>query len=362
MMPIHYHGFSAAPTSPITTQNNLMRVVPAGRFDAPIDDLSTAHWDANCGLLSPRRLQRKGWLYGAVFSERWIVGCAIADAGLLGSAFVYVFDRQSRRMMEYNSLRPLAFAADFQPSPNGVWALKQGDKSWRIQPLTDQSGWHFQFTHPDWDVSFELHDNRTSISALNNAPSASHRGQPSRPFHYTHKLTGAVANLRLRMHNETHELTDVRGVFDFTLGYPPRATLWQWASWIGQLDDGRTLSGNLVAQTMNGLENAVWIGAAEGTREGSKDGAQTHVIALPQAIFDDLPTDTAQTWQIRTADDRLRMQFTPEGARSERINLGLLASDFTQPFGAFRGVWRDDDGSEHTLTGIGVVERHRALW
>ena len=56
------------------------------------------------------------------------------------------------------------------------------------------------------------------------------------------------------------------------------------------------------------------------------------------------------------------MQFTPEGARSERINLGLLASDFTQPFGAFRGVWRDDDGSEHTLTGIGVVERHRALW
>ena len=168
-MPIHYHGFSAAPASLTTTKNSITHAIPAGRFDAPIGDLSTAHWDANCGLRSPRRLQRKGWLYGAVFSERWIVGCAIADAGLLGSAFVYVFDRQSRRMMEYNSLRPLAFAADFQPSPNGVWALKQGDKSWRIQPLTDQSGWHFQFTHPDWDVSFELHDNRTSISALNNA-------------------------------------------------------------------------------------------------------------------------------------------------------------------------------------------------
>lgn len=357
-MPIHYHGFSPAPTSLLTLENAVAHVVPAGRFDAPIGDLSTAHWDGNGKLLSRRRLQRKSWLYGAVFSERWIVGCAIADAGLLGSAFVYAFDRQSRRMMEYNSLRPLAFAADFQPSPNGVWAFKQGKQSWRIQPLTDQSGWHFQFTHPDWDVSFELHDNRTSISALNNAPSASHRGQPSRPFHYTHKLTGAVANLRLRMHHETHELTNVRGVFDFTLGYPPRATLWQWASWIGQLDDGRTLSGNLVAQTMNGLENAVWLGAAN----GSKDDAKTDVIALPQAIFDDLPTDTAQTWQIRTADDRLRMQFTPEGARSERINLGLLASDFTQPFGAFRGVWRDDDGSEHTLTGIGVVERHRALW
>lgn len=357
-MHIHYHGFSAAPTSLTTTQNSVTRAIPAGRFNAPIGDLSTAHWDTNCGLLSPRRLQRKGWLYGAVFSERWIVGCAIADAGLISSAFVYVFDRQSRLMREYNSLRPLAFSEDFQPSPNGIWALKQREKSWCIQPLTNQSGWHFQFSHPDLDVSFELHDHRASISALNNAPSALYRGQPSRPFHYTHKLTGATANVHIRIHHEIHDLADVRGVFDFTLGYPPRATLWQWASWVGQLDDGRTLSGNLVAQTMNGLENAVWIGAANNTKDDSK----TDVIALPQAIFDDLPTDTAQTWQIRTADDRLRMQFMPEGARSECINLGLLASDFTQPFGAFHGIWRDDNGNEHTLTGIGVVERHRALW
>ena len=353
-MHIQYHGFSATPVSLRTQQNEFTRVVPAGRFDAPIADLSTTPGDGSGGLLSRRRLQRKGWLYGAVFSERWIVGCAIADAGLLGSAFVYVFDRQSRHMIEYNTLRPLAFAADFQPSPDGVWSFTQGKKSWRIEPLSHHSGWLFQFNHADLNVSLELHDHHTSISALNNAPSASSRGQATRPFHYTHKLTGAAAKLHLRMGSETHELTNARGVFDFTLGYPPRATLWQWASWIGELDDGRRLSGNLVAQTMNGLENAVWISAADGTK--------TDIIALPQAIFDDLPTDAAHTWHIRTADDRLRMQFTPEGARSECINLGVLASDFTQPFGSFRGIWRDNDGSEHALTGIGVVERHRAVW
>ena len=349
-----YHGFSAAPASLRTQQHEATRVVPAGRFDAAIADLSTTHWDGSGGLLSRRRLQRKGWLYGAVFDPRWIVGCAIADAGLIGSAFVYVFDRQKRRMIEHSALRPLAFAANFQPAPHGTWSFKQGQKSWRIEPLSHHLGWRFEFNHADLDVAFELYDNHTSISALNNAPSASSRGQATRPFHYTHKLTGTAAKLHLRIGDTQHELNDARGVFDFTLGYPPRATLWQWASWTGQLDDGRTLSGNLVAQTLNGLENAVWIGAADRTK--------TDVIALPQAIFDDLPTDTAQTWHIRTADDRLRMQFTPEGARSEHINLGILASDFTQPFGAFRGIWRDTNGSEHTLTGIGVVERHRAVW
>lgn len=353
-MTVQFHGFSPAPASLLTNENSTPRVVAAGRFDAPIADLATAHWDANASLLSRRRLQRKGWLYGAVFSERWIVGCAIADAGLLGSTFVYVFDRHNRRMIEHSALRPLAFAKDFQPAPNGVWSFKHRAKSWRIEPLQDIAGWRFHFDHPDLAVDFQLHDAQDSISALNNAPSASRHGQASRPFHYTHKLTGAAANLQLRIGNDNHTLNDTHGVFDFTLGYPPRATLWQWASWTGQLDDGRRLSGNLVAQTMNGLENAVWISAADDTH--------TDVIALPQAIFDDLPTDIAQIWHIRTADDRLTLQFTPEGARSEAINLGVLASDFTQPFGTFRGIWRDADGSVHTLTGIGVVERHRALW
>ncbi len=356
-MQIQHHGFSPAPKSVLMIENATARAAPAGRFDAPIADLSTTHWDGNGGIFSRRRLQRKAWLYGAVFSERWIVGCAMVDAGLIGSAFIYVFDRTQRQLIEHTALRPMAFGADFAPSPQCHvpcdWVFQSGEQSWRIQPLTNTSGWRIQFSAKDLAVSFDLHDEQQRISALNNSPSST-QSRYSRPFHYTEKLAGAKANLHLRIGSTTHELNEARGVFDFTLGYPPRATLWQWASWTGQLDDGRTLCGNLVAQTMNGLENAVWLGSA--------DGSKTDIIALPQAIFDDTPTDTAQTWLIRTADDRLRIQFTPEGARSERIHLGLLASDFTQPFGALRGIWRDDDGSEHTLTGTGVVERHRALW
>lgn len=341
-----YHGFTAAPASLCNTEHGIGRTTPAGRFDAPIADLSTRQWDGNGGLLSARRLQRKSWLYGAVFSERWLMGCAVIDAGLIGSAFIYVFDRETQQLIEQTALRPLAFDAGFIPTPEHNWAFNSGAKSWLIQPLSASSGWRVQFNSRDWDAEFTLHDTGNRISALNNAP--------GRPFHYTEKLAGIPASARLRMGSSTHELNAARGVFDFTLGYPPRATLWQWASWVGQLDDGRSLSGNLVAQTMNGLENAVWLGSA--------DGHNTQIIAMPQAIFDDTPTDTAQTWRVHTADQRLSLQFTPEGARSEHINLGVLASDFTQPFGSVRGIWRDEDGSEHTLTGIGVVERHRALW
>ncbi len=333
----------------------MTRVVSAGRFSAPIADLNTAHWDGNGGLLSRRRLQRKSWLYGGVFSERWIVGCAIIDAGLLGSAFIYIFDRETRQFTEHTAIRPLVFPANFQPSPTAPWSFTSGQKSWRIQPLTNTAGWQFEFTNgkstDEIDVSFELQDNGASISALNNPPSSA-RAKSHRPFHYTHKLTGTPAQLRLHINGVQHEVKGISGVFDFTLGYPPRSTLWQWASWTGQLDDGRQLSGNLVAQTLNGLENAVWLGNAE----------QVTAIAMPQAIFDYNPHDTMQPWRIRSADGRLDMQFVPEGARSEAIHLGILASDFTQPFGAFHGVWRDEDGSEHTLTGMGVVEQHRALW
>ena len=173
----------------------MTRVVSAGRFSAPIADLNTAHWDGNGGLLSRRRLQRKSWLYGGVFSERWIVGCAIIDAGLLGSAFIYIFDRETRQFTEHTAIRPLVFPANFQPSPTAPWSFTSGQKSWRIQPLTNTAGWQFEFTNgkstDEIDVSFELQDNGASISALNNPPSSA-RAKSHRPLR-TCKINGSVS-------------------------------------------------------------------------------------------------------------------------------------------------------------------------
>ncbi|MCE1175542.1 MAG: DUF2804 domain-containing protein [Burkholderiales bacterium] len=324
-------------------------VVTAGRFNGAIADVSTAQWDGSRGLFSPRRTQRKAWIYGGVMDARFIVGFAIADAGLLGTAFVYVYDRFKQTFIEHKATRPLVFDRHFQPSPQSHWLLKHGRNQWSIQPLQHTSGWAFSFKNASLDLAFELMDDAASISALNNAPS---KGD-SRPFHYTHKLVGAPANLRCTLNGETHEITNAQGVFDFTLGYPPRTTLWQWACWVGKLDDGRTFACNLVAQTMNGLENTAWLRLNDGS---------AHVIPMAQAVFHYNRANTLQTWAIHTTDGQLRVQFTPEGQRSESIHIGAMYSHFTQPFGTFYGTWIDEQGNAHALTGVGVVEQHRALW
>ena len=341
--------FFAANTNNAPTALALNRVVTAGRFTGAIAELSTAQWDGSCGLLSARRSQRKGWIYGGVMDARFIIGFAIADAGWLGTAFVYVYDRVQKTLIEHKATRPLAFDKHFQPSPHTSWQLKNGQDCWRIEPLPNQAGWAFSFNNPTLNLAFELIDDGTSISALNNSPSAGN----SRPFHYTHKLAGIHASLHLNINGEVHEVTDAQGVFDFTLGYPPRTTLWQWACWVGALDDGRLFACNLVAQTMNGLENTAWLRERDGT---------ARIMPMAQAVFNYNRDDTLKLWQIHTADGRLRVQFTPEGARSESINIGVMHSHFTQPFGGFSGGWIDGDGSEHTLSGVGVVEQHRALW
>lgn len=317
---------------------------------SPIQDLSTAQWDGSCGLLSPRRAQRKAWIYGGVMDARFMIGFAIADAGWLSTAFVYVYDRMYNKLTERKATRLLAFDSKFAPTPQAIWHLHNGQDKWQIEPLNDRAGWSFSFSSPALDVAFELTDTGHAISALNNAPSKIR----TRPFHYTHKLAGLPAKTNLTLNDEHYNLRhEHHGVLDFTLGYPPRSTLWQWACWVGTLDDGRPFSCNLVAQTMNGLENTAWMHLPDGS---------VQVLPLAQAVFNYNPNDTLKPWHIHTADGRLDMQFMPDGARSETIHMGVMYSAFTQPFGRLIGTWLDEDGSIHSLAGFGVVEQHRALW
>lgn len=46
-----------------------------------------------------------------------------------------------------------------------------------------------------------------------------------------------------------------------------------------------------------------------------------------------------------------------EGYREEDIDVGLLASQYSQPCGAWRGTVAGRD-----VEGVGVAERHRARW
>jgi hypothetical protein len=52
------------------------------------------------------------------------------------------------------------------------------------------------------------------------------------------------------------------------------------------------------------------------------------------------------------------LDFTSEAVRARRDRLGIISSDYVQPFGTFTGRFGDT-----TLErGFGVMEHHRAKW
>src|SRR5205809_5219836 len=95
--------------------------VPFGRYAGPIADTATGRWDG--GLPPRRRTQRKAWLYFGAMTDRYQVGYAVADAGLLGIGFAYVWDRERRSLVEEKVTVPLAFAGSFRPALRGSWSL-----------------------------------------------------------------------------------------------------------------------------------------------------------------------------------------------------------------------------------------------
>ena len=78
---------SALLTAPGSLVDSEGRIQPYGRYRGRIADVSTARWDR--GRRWPRRTQRKAWIYASAFHEDFMVGYAVADAGYLGTGFVY---------------------------------------------------------------------------------------------------------------------------------------------------------------------------------------------------------------------------------------------------------------------------------
>lgn len=305
------------------------RPLPSGRYRGAIADLSTAAWDGG----GRRRLQRKGWLYVSACTARYSVGYAVVDAGLVATAFVYVFDRTTKILVEEKATVPFGFAADFAPDWRQAWALAQGGKRWQITPVGAQ-GWQFRYTGKRLNLELDVERGGDGLTAVSSAP--------GRPFAHTWKLCALASTLRFTLDGAAVE-TQSSSAIDFTLGYPPRSTVWNWASLDGSTDDGRKFGLNLVAHFNNGLENALWL-----------DGELT---PLAQACFDYDRRDLARPWRVSTVDGLVDVHFTPDGQRAEHLNAVLLKSRFAQPFGRFEGRV-----GQSQVSGFGVVEEHAALW
>ncbi|MCW3128329.1 MAG: hypothetical protein JWO03_3987 [Bacteroidetes bacterium] len=301
--------------------------VPFGLYAGPVADVSTSKWSA------VRRSQRKAWMYCGAFSQRHCVGFAIADAGIVATAFVYVFDAQTGKYVEEKVTAPFGFGSSFDPDLKTSWILKK-----------------FSIT-PDGDkliCSYEGKRIRVKMTITENGKgSTTIAPAGDRLFHHTYKNLLLPITIEATVDGETVICEGNIGGVDFSKGYPPRHTFWNWASLNGVTDTGIEFGVNLVADFNNSIENALWV-----------DGK---VLQLSQAAFSYGRPVEKSIWQINTLDGVLNMKFNPLGVRGENINALLMMSKFKQPFGTFSGTVKLE-GVLHNFTGYGVVEEHFAKW
>lgn len=292
-------------------------------------------WDGIRGAPGPvwRFLHAKKWHYVSIAGPRVVFAMAIVNLGWVGSAFAYVFDRVDRVLrvnLSFTGLPPLV--AD-RPGEGAVSTVSG-------------RGAHLRLERPEGSSLWRLHGRWRSLAidaTLDAAAAAPTLCAVARidggAANCTHKTPCLPAAGTIVADGVTYTLDHHTAALDHTVGLLARDTRWKWVSAAAP-----GVAVNLI-QGFNGpVENAVWL-----------DGT-IHAVGPAEILYD--VSTPRSPWRIRTADGGVDLVFTPEGERSEDIDLVVAASRYTQPIGTFRGklLSKEVDGL------VGVTEDHVARW
>lgn len=288
-----------------------------------------------------RLLHHKRWHYVGLGNDEVFVGVAIVDVGWVSSAFAYLFDRASGRLL-----------ADW--TQDGLPRLQAGVSE---APLAGAHAW---FRGPGARLS--LRHGPGDQLALSVAvrgmvlEAALHLGQMAPPLlaigpidggraHATQKTTALPVRGWVQAGGRRFDLGTAWAAVDASNGLLARDTAWRWAS-----AHAPGIGFNLQQGYFGQQENVLWL-----------DGAP---IPLGQAAFEFDAARPLQPWRVRTDDGLLDLVFTPEGARAADKDFGIAASRYVQPVGTFTGTVRaSPTATARRVDGLlGVTEDHHSRW
>jgi len=303
--------------------------------------------DRKLGKLS-KRLKFNQFQFVGITSPELIVGIAIVDLKFASNCFVYVYEPKSNRFEEFSFIQPLAIntliglkpnnsEASFQQGRNKVSITATKIPRLRTVSVSLESGFKVDI----------VIDESTNFNPLAVCARAGYTG-----WVYTQKATALACSGSVQWADRKYDIESIGALacVDWSAGYMRRETSWNWGSLSCKLADGRHLGFNLAAgvNETGFTENGLWL-----------DGT-LHKIDMVDFQFNRY--DSKQTWVLRSNDGIINLSFKPAGQRKEKMNLIVVASNFTQHFGQFSGDITLNGEIIHLEDAWGFVEDHYAKW
>ncbi len=323
-----------------------------GFFRLPVrnvDMLAAARPAMPFGRLG-RRLRLKEWVGFGLCHPDLYGGILVQHAGFAASGAVYLYDRRRRRHFEW-SVFDLPTRAHM---PESLWQdeTRCGRSSRRIhfEHDLDHGRHHIDVAvkagrgMPELRVDLELRQDlrRTEPLVIS---------LPIGPEHhtYTHKSPLETSGT-IRIGEDVYTFDPARDLcnLDEQKTFYPYRSHWRWGSFAVHTAAGRAVMLNVVNQMTppdQPGEDAMWV-----------DG-KLHWLSRPTIE----PTAEDGVWRVADAEGRLELSFRSEGAKSERLNLGLAAIDYAQYYGEWSGMLVDGQGETHRIeAAFGALEQMQA--
>lgn len=318
-----------------------------GLFDGSIPDFNLQDFiyqnlmDKKASALT-RYFHYKQFQFICVTGSDWLLAVAIADIRYANSGFAYLYRFDTKQAISKGLLLPGALGCRMSDSPSAGEA-KQDFGAYKVAIKTSATNWQLKID------TKELKANLT-IEKASQMPLALCAPTGYNGWTYSEKSNALAVSGTVELQGKSQDLTQALAGYDFSAGFMRRQTSWRWAS-ISAVVEGKAFGLNMAAGVNEtGLcENALWF------------NGQIQHLSPACFVFD--RKDDTKVWQVSSLCGEVQLEFQPLYCRQEKVNIGLLASNFRQYVGLYSGFVVLQNGSKLQLNSVkGLAEDHYAKW
>ncbi len=321
-----------------------------GAFDRPIRDVNLLDDRRYAGARAFWRMRMKEWCGIGFTHPDWYLSVMIQDARYLGSAMVYAYNRHTRQFFQAGWTGPGRAVKVAAQQYSGIASARK-------------YGFLLEFEH---SLDTGRHDIRIDVAAGRRHPAIKADLVLREDFDLMQPLVASLP-VRSMQHAYTHKgLMGIEGIMrvggeivrfdpardtanmDEHKAIYPYHTKWLWGSFGARTEDGGFLGVNLADHVFKDQErnneNCVWVGS--------------RMLLLGAVHWDMKPAAPFDVWKVRDDDERVDLEFHPEGRFVQKANLVVAGIDYYQMFGTWTGVLRDGSGWEYGVQSLfGVAEK-----